>query len=184
MGAVIKVAVLAVTLALDVFAVCVGVGARGVPRDRRIRIGLAFGSAEIAMNLIGAGFGQLIGRLIGEVAAYLGFTALTAVGIYIIVESLREESGDLDLSTGWGLFLASISISLDSLGYGFTLPYLGVNIGWALLAIFVASLIATTAGLSLGRAIGTRVGGAAGVIAGSILAITGVAFAVARMRGF
>ena len=183
MGAIIKVTVLAVSLALDVFAVCVGVGVRGQAQGQRVRIGLAFGTAEVAMNLIGVGLGQVIGRLIGEVAAYLGFAALTGVGIYIIIESLREEGGNLDLSSGWGLFLGAISISLDSLGCGFALLYLGVNIVWALAAIFIASLVATSLGLGLGRLIGTRVGGAAGVLAGVLLTVTGVAFAVARFYG-
>jgi len=182
-AAILKVAVLAISLALDVFAVCVGVGVRGQGHERMLRIGLAFGSAEVSMNLIGAALGHLIGRLIGDIAAYLGFAALVGVGIYIIVESLREETGDLDLSSGWGLFVASMSISLDSLGYGFTLPYLGVNIVWALCAIFVASILATALGLRFGRVLGAQVGGSAGLVAGVLLALTGVVFAVARYSG-
>jgi putative Mn2+ efflux pump MntP len=169
---------------MDVFAVCVGVGVRGHRTAEKIRIGVAFGSAEVVMNLIGAGLGRGIGRLIGDGAAYLGFLALVGVGTYMIVESLREESGELDLSTGWGLFVAALSISLDSLGVGFTLPYLGVNIVFALGAVFVVSIIATTVGLALGRLIGNRVGGATGLIAGILLALTGVVFAIARWRGF
>ncbi|MGH7714864.1 MAG: manganese efflux pump MntP family protein, partial [Vulcanimicrobiaceae bacterium] len=146
--------------------------------------GVAFASAEVAMNVIGAALGHVIGRLIGDAAAYLGFLALIGVGIYMIVESLREESGELDLSTGWGLFIAAISISLDSLGVGFTLPYLGVSIIVALAAVFAMSIVATTAGLSLGRLIGNRVGGATGLLAGILLALTGIVFAFARWRGF
>src|SRR5579872_1601295 len=119
----LKVCVIAVSVALDVFAVCVGVGVRGHSAGEKIRIGLAFGGAEVVMNLIGAGLGHVVGNLIGGVAAYLGFAALLGLGIYMFVESLGEEKGELDLSTGWGLFLAAISISLDSLGVGFTLPY-------------------------------------------------------------
>jgi putative Mn2+ efflux pump MntP len=97
---------------------------------------------------------------------------------------LREEKGELDLSTGWGLLVAALSISLDSLGVGFTLPYLGVNVVFALGAVFVVSIVATTVGLALGRLIGSRVGGATGLIAGIMLALTGIVFATARARGF
>src|SRR5579872_3031869 len=169
LSAVLKVVVLAVSLALDVFAVSVGVGVRGHTRAEKIRIGVAFGSAEVSMNLIGAGIGRGLGQLIGEAAAYLGFAALVSVGIYMIVESLREESGELDLSTGWGLFIAALSISLDSLGVGFTLPYLGVSILLALAMIFGVSILATSTGLSLGRVIGNRVGGGTGMVAGVLL---------------
>jgi len=164
--------------------VCVGVGVRGHTRAEKLRIGAAFASAEVVMNLIGLGIGRAIGSLIGEAAAYLGFAALVGVGAYMIVESLREEAGELDLSTGWGLFLAAISISLDSLGVGFTLPYLGVSIVLALAMIFGVSILATSTGLSLGRALGNRVGGATGLLAGALLVLTGLLFAAARAYGF
>ncbi|MBV8425416.1 MAG: manganese efflux pump [Candidatus Eremiobacteraeota bacterium] len=182
-AAIAKIVVLAISLALDVFAVCVGVGVRGRGERDRLRIGIAFGSAEVSMNLIGAGLGRVIGHFIGEAAAYLGFAALVGVGIYMVFESFREETGQLDLSSGWGLLLAAISISLDSLGVGFTLPYLGLNVIIALVAIFAASIVATSLGLSFGRMIGTRIGGATGLIAGVLLALTGVVFAIARSQG-
>ena len=166
------------------FAVCVGVGVRGHTRAEKFRIGVAFAGAEVIMNLAGLGLGRVIGKLIGEAAAYLGFAALVGVGIYMIVESLREEAGELDLSTGWGLFIAAVSISLDSLGVGFTLPYLGVSIWLALAMIFGVSILATSTGLTLGRILGNRVGGGTGMLAGALLAITGLLFAAARFYGF
>lgn len=178
-----KIALVAISLALDVFAVCVGVGVRGHTLAAKIRIGFAFASAEVTMNLIGVGLGRLVGRFIGDFAAYLGFAALVAMGIYMLVESLREESGELDLSTGWGLFIAAVSISLDSLGIGFTLLYIGVPLVESLLTIFAMSIVATAAGLALGRVIGERAGGATGMIAGIILALTGLGFGVAHYLG-
>jgi putative Mn2+ efflux pump MntP len=175
--------VIAISLALDVFAVCVGVGVRGHNTAEKLRIGIAFAGAEVAMNVIGAGLGRVIGVLIGGVAAYLGFAALFGLGIYMFFESLGEEKGELDLSSGWGLFIAAISISLDSLGVGFTLPYFGVPIVVSLAIIFGVSILATAIGLSLGRMIGSRTGGAAGMIAGIILALTGLGFGVARYFG-
>lgn len=184
MTGIAKVALLAVSLALDVFAVCIGVGVHGHTRQEKMRIGIAFASAEVIMNLIGIGLGKAIGALIGNAAAYLGFASLVGVGVYMIVESLRAESGELDLSTGWGLFLAAISISLDSLGVGFTLPYLGVSVVISLAAIFAVSIVSTSTGLSLGHALGNRVGGATGLLAGVLLALTGLLFAAARAYGF
>lgn len=136
------------------------------------------------MNLIGLGLGRAIGVLIGEAAAYLGFAALVGVGLYMVVESLREERGELDLSTGWGLVLAAVSISLDSLGAGFTLPYLRVSILLALAMIFGVSILATVTGLALGRFLGNRVGGATGMLAGGLLTLTGLLFVAARAYHF
>ena len=108
---VLRVALVAVSLALDVFAVSVGVGIRGVTRPAMLRIGAAFATAEVSMNLIGAGIGVVAGRMIGGVAAYLGFAALIGVGIYMIVEAVKEGEENFDLSHGWGLVAASLSIS-------------------------------------------------------------------------
>lgn len=180
MTALFRIALVAISLGLDVFAVCIGVGVRRPPLRQRLRIGLAFGTAEVCMSILGVVLGRLIGDLIGTVAAYIGFVALFGLGVYMIVESLREGRGELDLTSGPGLFLASISLSLDSLGIGFTLPYLGVPLYEALAAIFVVSLMSTGLGLALGGALGNRVGGASGLAAGIILALTGIGFAAAR----
>ena len=183
MTAFLKVALVAVALGLDVFAVCVGVGISGKPANKR-RIGLAFATAEVTMNLIGVGIGRGAGRIIGEYAAYIGFTALVGIGLYIVVESLKEEKGEFDLSSGAGLFLASLSISLDSLGIGFTLPYLDVPLVESLAAIFCVSLLSTASGLTLGRKIGARMGGMAGIAAGIILVLTGLGFGIEHyLRG-
>ena len=178
----VKILVVAVALALDVFAVAVGVGVRGTPRRRIIRIGIAFASAEITMNLIGAGLGVAAGRLIGDYAGYMGFGALVAVGIYMMRESFTQLGGAkrIDLSSGSGLLIASLAISLDSLGVGFSILYIGVPLGIALAVIFAVSIAATTLGLTLGRWLGKVVEQRAAFIGGLLLALTGVLFAVLK----
>jgi putative Mn2+ efflux pump MntP len=179
--AALRVALVAVSLALDVFAVSIGVGIRGVTRGAILRIGASFAAAEVSMNLVGAGLGLVAGRAIGGVAAYIGFVALFGVGAYMIVESIREgESEGFDLSQGWGLLAASLSISLDSLGIGFSIVYIGVPLGVTLAAIATASIVATLSGLAFGRRIGARIGERAGIVAGVVLMLTGIAFALLK----
>ncbi|MGH7707063.1 MAG: manganese efflux pump MntP family protein [Vulcanimicrobiaceae bacterium] len=182
-GSLVRILVLAGSLALDVFAVSVGVGVRGAPRGQKVRIGAAFALAEVTMTLIGAGIGSVIDRLLGSVAGYIGFAALIGVGIYMVVEAVRDSGGGLDLSRGWGLVLAALSISLDSLGIGFSILYIGVPFGPALAAIAIASVSATWLGLAFGAALGTRVGERSGILAGILLALTGAAFAVLKWLG-
>ena len=180
LSAALRVAVVALSLGLDVFAVCVGVGMRGVSTGAKLRIGAAFATAEITMNLIGAILGALAGKAIGDVAAYIGFTALVGVGAYMIFESVREEESDFDLSRGWGLFIASLSISLDSLGIGFSIVYIGVPLVITLGAIAVASVVSTALGLAFGARFGAKVGERAGLVAGFVLIATGVVFAALK----
>jgi len=175
-----RVALVSVSLALDVFAVSVGVGMRGASAGARVRIGAAFATAEVGMNLVGALLGALVGKAIGAVAGYIGFAALVAVGLYMIVEAIRAEEEHFDLSRGFGLFIASLSISLDSLGIGFSIIYIGVPLMITLGAIAVTSVTATTLGLAFGKRFGERVGEWAGLVAGVVLIATGLLFAVLK----
>lgn len=176
-----RVTLIAVSLALDVFAVCVGVGIRGTSVKARVRIGAAFATAEVMMTLIGAGLGAIVGRILGSVAGYLGFAALIGVGIYTLVETTREGRKEtFDPSKGWGLFVAALSISLDSLGIGFSILVIGVPLPVSLIVIAIASVVSTTLGLAFGRFIGVRAEEAAGRWAGIVLVLTGVGFALEK----
>ena len=179
----VKILVIALSLGLDVFAVGIGVGMRGAPRGVKIRIGAAFATAEVVMNLIGLGLGQLAGSLLGEVAGYIGFAALIGVGGYMIFEAIRESEAKepLDMSRGWGLFIASLSISLDSLGIGFSILYIDVPLAISLGVIFIVSICATFLGLSFGRILGRRVEEGAELWAGIVLILTGVGFILAKV---
>jgi manganese efflux pump family protein len=174
--AALRVALVACSLALDVFAVSVGVGMRGIPIAGRVRIGLAFATAEVGMNVIGAGLGKLTGALLGDVAGYLGFSALVLVGAYMIWEDRAERKKRLDLSRGFGLFVASLSISLDSLGVGFSIVYLGIPVPITLSAIALASLVSTSLGLAFGKRLGERAEEWAGLVGGIALILTGLLF--------
>jgi len=184
LAALVKVAVVAFSLGLDVFAVSVGVGMRGASRGTRWRIGIAFAVAEMTMTLLGAALGAIAGRLLGDVAGYVGFAALVGVGAYMVIAAVREsESGGIDFSSGWGLFLGALSISLDSLGIGFSILYIGVPLAVSLAFIGVAAATSTALGLTLGRALGSRVEEGAELWAGIILILTGLGFAALKYFG-
>ena len=178
-GAAFKVLFVALSLGLDVFAVSVGVGMKGTDRTIKVRIGAAFAFAEISMTVIGVLIGQAAGRLLGDAAGYLGFAALVGVGGYMMYEALHgtEEGGGFDLSRGFGLVLGALSISLDSLGIGFSILYIGVPLGVSLVCIGVASVISTTLGLALGKRLGIVAEETAALWAGIVLVLTGLAFA-------
>jgi putative Mn2+ efflux pump MntP len=173
-----RLLLVAVSLGLDVFAVCIGVGVRGASSAAKVRIGAAFAGAEVSMTVIGAGLGRVVGVLLGDAAAYVGFAALIGVGAYMIVETIRESEGTMDLSHGWGLFIAALSISLDSLGIGFSIVYIGVPFVLSLIVIGTVSVCASSAGLLFGRMLGRRAEESAGVVAGVLLVATGALFAL------
>jgi len=173
-----KVVAIALSLALDVFAVSIGVGVRGVSTALKIRIGLAFAAAEVTMTLIGAMLGQVAGHVAGDWAAYFGFVALIGLGIYMMVESrhMGGETTKFDLSKGWGLLFASLTISVDSLGIGFSILYVGVPLMVSLAIIAIVSVVATASGLAIGGRLGAFADRWAALLGGLLLALTGAAF--------
>jgi putative Mn2+ efflux pump MntP len=185
MQAAFKVALVAFSLSLDTFAMGVGVGVRGASRATKLRIGIAFAGAEVLMNGVGAGLGVAAGQLLGAAAGYLGFFALIGVGLYSIREGMRNvaERSTIDMTSGWGLALAALSISLDSLGVGFSILYIGAPLPIALGAIAAASVVATSLGLALGKQFGDRVKDRAELLGGVILTLTGVLFIVLKALG-
>jgi putative Mn2+ efflux pump MntP len=181
-AAFVKILFVAISLGLDVFAVSVGVGMKGAERAVKLRIGAAFATAEVSMTVIGVLLGQAAGRLLGDTAGYIGFAALVGVGVYMIYEEVHgtEKGGGFDLSRGWGLTLGALSISLDSLGIGFSILYIGVPLGVSLAFIGVASLLSTTLGLALGKRLGMVAEARAALLSGIILVLTGLAFAALK----
>jgi len=181
-AAFVKVLIVAVALALDVFAVSVGVGVRGIPRGLKIRIGITFACAEVGMNLLGAGLGVVAGHLVGDYAGYLGFAALFGLGVYMVRESRTDlaSAERLDLSTGRGLGIAALAISLDSLGIGFSILYIGVPMPISLIVIACISVGSTTLGLTLGRWLGGYAERNAAFLGGLLLALTGIVFATLK----
>lgn len=183
MAVALKVFAIALALALDVFAVSVGVGVRGVTRAAALRIGAAFACAEVCMNIVGAGLGIAAGRVLGETAGYIGFVALIFLGLYMLYEARRDtdKRNRLDLSHGLGLFLGSLSISLDSLGIGFSILYIGAPLVATLTTIGAVSIATTIVGLSLGHRLGEIVEGRAEILGGVLLTLTGVLFCALKV---
>ena len=156
---------------------------RGASPQARLRIAIAFPCAEIVMNCVGAALGAVTGRLIGDAAGYVGFAALIAVGSYMILEA-RSNMGERKppiVTSGWGLLVASLAISLDSLGIGFSILFVGVPVGLCLVVIGIVSVIATLLGLRLGRLLGSRVEDGSEMLAGILLALTGATFIVLKV---
>ena len=174
-----KVLFVALSLGLDVFAVSLGVGMKGADAWIKLRIGIAFTVAEVTMTVLGVLLGQFAGRFLGDTAGYLGFAALVGVGIYMIYEARQGtgQGGGFDLSRGFGLVLGALSISLDSLGIGFSILYIGVPLAVSLVFIGVTTVLSTTLGLTLGKRFGVAVEESAALWAGIVLILTGLAFA-------
>jgi manganese efflux pump family protein len=173
----VKTAGIALAVGLDVVALSTGIGVLGLPGRARFRIGASFAFAEVAMQLLGAAIGAGFGRLAGEIAAYAGFAVLAFIGVWIFRESFDDHSDSVKKATsGVGLLLASATVSLDSLGVGFSLPALNVPLVPLLLTVAVTTVAFTFAGLRFGEILGRHFHQRAERAAGIVLIVLAVLF--------
>jgi putative Mn2+ efflux pump MntP len=106
--------VLAVSLAvgLDVLALSVGVGVARLSLAASFRVGTAFATSEIAMQLIGYKLGARASQMLGEIADDISLTLLLLIGCLMIVKSFEYlPEAQLDTAKGAGLLLASLSMA-------------------------------------------------------------------------
>jgi manganese efflux pump family protein len=177
-----KVIAVAIAVGLDVLAVSVGVGVTRLAWDASVRVGAAFASSEIIMQVVGFGLGAGLGRMVGEVASYTGFALLALVGFFMIRASIREDAErKFDATRGAGLLLTSLSISLDSLGVGFALPGVSIPLVPLLITISISTTIFTFVGLHFGARLGERYEKGAERAAGIILVALAILFTVEHM---
>jgi putative Mn2+ efflux pump MntP len=175
----LKIISVAIAIGLDVFAISVGVGITSSQWPVRVRLGAAFATAEIIMQVIGYELGTGAGRLLGEVAEWIGFVLLALVGAFMVRESFKESAAQsFDLTRGVGLLLASLSISLDSLGVGFALPALEIPLLPLLITVSITTTVFTMAGLTFGQRLGERYEHEAQRVAGAMLVLLALFFSI------
>ncbi len=178
----LKILAIAIAIGLDVFAISVAVGITEAQWRTRIRLGVAFASAEIAMQVIGYELGTSAGKLFGEIAEWAGFGLLALVGAFMIRESYNHASEpSFDLTRGVGLLVTSLSISLDSLGVGFVLPAVDIELIPMLITVSITTTIFTFVGLAFGQRIGETYEHEAQRAAGAMLVLLALVFSIQHL---
>lgn len=181
----LRIGAVACAIGLDVLALSVAVGIKDLPWASRLRLGASFALAEIAMQIVGYLLGTGFGRLVGDVAGWIGLAVLAGIGVWILREGFAAEGedGGFDVERPTGLLLASLSISLDSLGVGFALPSLRLPLPPLFAVVACTTVVFTLAGLAFGRTLGERFEKNAERGAGIVLILLAAAFAFERLRG-
>jgi len=177
-----KVFAVALAVGLDVLALSVGVGVRRLGLGASFRVGAAFAVSEIAMQLIGYELGASATQMLGEVANDVSLALLLLIGSLMIVKSFQYlPEATFDTAKGAGLLLASLSISLDSLGIGIAVPALGIPLVPLLITISVTTSAFTLIGLAFGARLGERYERDAERAAGAMLVLLAGSFALERL---
>lgn len=195
----IEVGLLAIALAMDAFAVAIGLGAKSQKQTKQYVLRLAiyaalyFGMAQGVMPLIGYLLGVALLSWLAAAAPWIGGIILVGLGgkmLYEVFDVDGEDAVDstLHLKSDTDdavavinnsinhrtMFTLAIATSIDAMAAGFTLNLLALNAWLACLIIAIITAGFSFFGVYLGKKSGTYLEDKAEALGGLVLIAMGI----------
>jgi putative Mn2+ efflux pump MntP len=179
---------IAIGLAMDCFAVSLGVGTAGTATGPRpnFRLFFHFGLFQGGMTLLGWLAGKTVVTYIAGLDHWVAFVLLAFVGVRMVrggLQKVGEEPAIPDPSRGLTLVMLSVATSIDALAVGLSLALLDVNVFWSALLIGGVSAVLSLVGLMLGNQLGLRFGKSMEILGGIILIGIGLRVVITHLIG-
>ncbi len=182
-----EILLIALSMSMDAFAVCLAAGtqARTAGLRPRFRLSFHFGLFQFVMPIIGWFGGMTLERYIASFDHWLAFSLLAYVGARMIISGWRSNTEALgpDPSRGWSLFMLSVATSIDALAVGFSLGLVGVIIWYPAAVIGVVTGLVSLLGLRLGNRLGVKFGKRVEIAGGAVLVLIGVRILLTHLLG-
>ena len=176
----IEIFLIAVSLALDAFAVSVssGISIPGFGGRQAVKMGVWFGGFQFAMPLIGWFLGSSVSQYIEAVDHWVAFGLLALIGGRMVWGALKagageEEEAPPDLSAR-RLCLLAIATSIDALAVGVSMAFMKVDILVSALVIGVVAFGLSVVGGLAGRRLGALFQRRAELVGGLVLVGIGI----------
>ena len=183
----ISTSIIAVGLAMDAFAVSLGIGTTGGAISPRpiFRLAFHFGLFQGGMTLLGWIGGMFLAHLISGIDHWVILGLLGWVGIRMILSgfSNNQEHHLSDPSRGGLLMLLSVATSLDALAIGISFAVLEVDILFSAIVIMLITAGLSLLGLLLGGRLGLRFGKRMEILGGIILIGIGFRVVFSHLHG-
>jgi manganese efflux pump family protein len=180
---------IAIGLAMDAFAVSLGIGLKLCVVDRRqtFRLSFHFGLFQALMPVLGWLVGLTFASLIEAFDHWIAFGLLGAIGGKMLYEAFRAEEGVTgvvnDPTRGLSLIVLSVATSIDALAVGLSLALLRVDIWYPALVIGLVAAALTFVGLRLGCRFGSLLGRRMEAVGGVILILIGFRILFEHLSG-
>jgi len=178
---------IALALALDAFAVTVGLSCSppGLNRRQAFRLAFHFGLFQFIMPLIGWFIGDKLLKLIFRYDHWVAFGFLLIVGLKMIIGSFHKESernSNQDQTSGWPLLLLALATSQDALAVGLSIAFIGINLWLACSVIGLTAFLMTILASRLGPLLGRVFGRKAELAGGFILILIGIKIIIDHLK--
>lgn len=179
---IIELALIAVGLSMDAFAVsvCKGLGMKRLDMGQALVIALFFGGFQALMPLAGWALGSGFQSYIEPVDHWIAFALLAFIGGKMLYDAFHEEDGDepvageaarLDLKE---ILMLAIATSIDALAVGVSFAFLQVDIVPAISLIGVITFALSLVGVAAGHQFGARFEKPATIVGGLVLILIGL----------
>jgi putative Mn2+ efflux pump MntP len=176
---------IAVGLAMDAFAVSLGIGTTGRANDFRAKFRLAFhfGVFQTLMTVLGWLAGSTIVGLISSIDHWIAMALLGYVGINMIRSGFghERECQPPNPSKGKTLMMLCVATSLDALAVGLSMAVIGTEILMPALLIGVVATGLSAFGLIAGTKLGETFGKRMEIAGGLILIFIGVRVVITHL---
>lgn len=179
---IVELALIAVGLSMDAFAVsvCKGLGMKCLDMGQALVIALFFGGFQALMPLAGWALGSGFQSYIEPVDHWIAFALLAFIGGKMLYDAFHEEDGDepiageaarLDLKE---ILMLAIATSIDALAVGVGFAFLQVDIVPAISLIGVITFALSLVGVAAGHQFGARFEKPATIVGGFVLILIGL----------
>lgn len=179
---IIELALIAVGLSMDAFAVsvCKGLGMKRLDMGQALVIALFFGGFQALMPLAGWALGSGFQSYIEPVDHWIAFALLAFIGGKMLYDAFHEEDGDEPIAGEAARFdlkeilMLAIATSIDALAVGVSFAFLQVDIVPAISLIGVITFALSLVGVAAGHQFGARFEKPATIVGGLVLILIGL----------
>ena len=183
----VEIFLIAVSLALDAFAVSVssGISIPGFGVKQAARMGLWFGAFQFMMPVAGWLLGSSVSQYIETVDHWVAFGLLAVIGGRMAWGSLRggeEDAAPADLSAR-RLCLLAIATSIDALAVGVSMAFMNVPVLASAVVIGVVAFVLSLVGGLVGKRLGGLFQRRAELVGGLVLIAIGVKILIEHLSG-
>ena len=178
---------IAVGLAMDAFAVSLGVATGGDARDWRSKFRMAFhfGVFQTGMTLIGWLAGSTIAGLISQFDHWIAMGLLSYVGVNMIRSGfdMERECFPGNPTKGRILMVLCVATSLDALAVGLSMAMIDTPVIAPSLLIGAVAIAFSLVGLYAGNGLGEKFGKRMEIVGGLILIGIGIKVVIEHLLG-
>lgn len=167
-----EIALIAVALGCDAFAVGLGIGCRFCAPRQIFRLSFHFGLFQFMMPLAGWLAGHNILVWAKTWGPWIAFGLLMFIGGRMVREGFmipEEETECADPTKGFSLVMLSVATSIDALGVGFSLGVLNQNLFMVAVIIGITAAAMTWLAMKIGNRLSQRFAKRMETIGGLIL---------------